>query len=595
VPRKILLADDSVTAQNMGKKILSDAGYEVVTVSNGSAALKKANELLPDVVVLDVYMPGYSGLEVCKLLKENPQTAEIPILLTVGKLEPFKSDEALKAKANAFIVKPFEATELLAVIRKIEEATSKQERKPAKATPKAASPLAKAFAPTAVPEAPDAEQGIEEKGWKNRLSMPSKKKAEPEPEEEAPAMGTAFRDMQPEPAEESGLRRDSTFTADPVVAKTADEATEAPLDISPEEIAAIKAAVEVLSGQGDNAPVLHVPVAQAEGKPRQLAPEPEELPEAATAEKVSEVVEQGSGAVQVTAAVEAAAVKPVPAAQALVAASAESKSSEPSSRSNVTQWKAESVELTKGEAEASLEREMQEALATPAAMAETFNTYSLTNFAESKVAEPVDDEPIASEVVAKAVAAQAKVEAEPAPVMAVAASASGDSNATGSSAITTAVVEVSAAASPAVETRASGNESAGFQDLRTVVSAAAAPAIEASPSIAPDSASQGAPSADQKVDRSAPEDEIDSRTKSQMDAAWSNWRDIRNTIVTPKLTEQIAEVAAATTQVGVDEPATSEAEAQEASSIGNIVDSVLAEMRPRLMEEIARKMAAKKE
>jgi len=63
VPRKILLADDSVTAQNMGKKILSDAGYEVITVSNGSAALKKANELLPDIAVLDVYMPGYSGLK----------------------------------------------------------------------------------------------------------------------------------------------------------------------------------------------------------------------------------------------------------------------------------------------------------------------------------------------------------------------------------------------------------------------------------------------------------------------------------------------------------------------------------------------------
>src|SRR5258708_11248766 len=116
----------------MGKKILADAGYEVITVSNGSAALKKVNELLPEIVVLDVYMPGYSGLEVCKLLKENEKTANIPILLTVGKLEPFKSEEALKAKANAFIVKPFEATELLAVIRKIEDANPKVERKSAK-------------------------------------------------------------------------------------------------------------------------------------------------------------------------------------------------------------------------------------------------------------------------------------------------------------------------------------------------------------------------------------------------------------------------------------------------------------------------------
>ncbi len=61
---KILLADDSVTAQNMGKKILSEAGHEVVCVSNGAAALKKVSEQEPDLVILDIYMPGYSGLEV---------------------------------------------------------------------------------------------------------------------------------------------------------------------------------------------------------------------------------------------------------------------------------------------------------------------------------------------------------------------------------------------------------------------------------------------------------------------------------------------------------------------------------------------------
>src|ERR1700745_187942 len=85
--RRILLADDSVTAQNMGRRILTDAGYEVVTVNNGSAALKKIQEQKPDLIVLDVYMPGYGGLEVCQRVKE---TTRIPVLLTVGKLEPFK-------------------------------------------------------------------------------------------------------------------------------------------------------------------------------------------------------------------------------------------------------------------------------------------------------------------------------------------------------------------------------------------------------------------------------------------------------------------------------------------------------------------------
>src|SRR5207302_8912992 len=104
----------------MGRKILTDAGYEVVTVNNGSAALKKIVECKPAVVVLDVYMPGYSGLEVCARIKEGRDTEGIPVLLTVGKLEPFRQDEARKVRADAFIVKPFEATELLAALNKLE-------------------------------------------------------------------------------------------------------------------------------------------------------------------------------------------------------------------------------------------------------------------------------------------------------------------------------------------------------------------------------------------------------------------------------------------------------------------------------------------
>ena len=119
--RKILLADDSVTAQNMGRKILADAGYEVITVNNGSAALKKIAELKPDLVILDVYMPGYSGLEVCQRLKESHDSARIPVLLSVGKLEPFKPEEAQRVRAEGYIVKPFEASELLSALSKLED------------------------------------------------------------------------------------------------------------------------------------------------------------------------------------------------------------------------------------------------------------------------------------------------------------------------------------------------------------------------------------------------------------------------------------------------------------------------------------------
>ena len=119
--RTVLLADDSVTAQNMGRRILMDAGYEVITVNNGSAALKKIHENRPDMIVLDVYMPGYGGLEVCQRLKESDETMKIPVLLSVGKMEPFKPEEARRVRADGHIVKPFEASELLAALARLED------------------------------------------------------------------------------------------------------------------------------------------------------------------------------------------------------------------------------------------------------------------------------------------------------------------------------------------------------------------------------------------------------------------------------------------------------------------------------------------
>ena len=636
--RKILLADDSVTAQNMGKKILADAGYDVVTVSNGSAALKKIQELLPDIAVLDVYMPGHSGLEVCKMLKENPQTVNIPVLLTVGKLEPFKSDEALKAKANAFIVKPFEASELLAVIRKIEDANPKPAAK-AESKTKKISPLAKVFAANATADAPDPQAEIEVSGWKNRISMPGKRKAEPEPEEEDVPMGTGFRDIAPIPSETSGLRRDSSFTADAVAepapakkthsSKSADAETDAtvtsaapaptesaqaepPLDITPDEIAAIRAAVEVLSGQGDNAPVLHVAAADVEGVPfKGFAPEPE-YPVEMQADPQAFVTKQE---VAVTAEKASVSAEPLidtaPLKETPVAASAQMEAvPELAVVAPVLRWKAEAVEPTTAEASASLEQEMQaSASATAADM--TAHTHNLAEFAESIITSPVDDEPMLSDVPAEVVAI-----AEPA-TLAVAAAASGDGNAVATSeehgptskAFTQSFAAVPALA-PVPATASAPSISTGFQDLRPQDSPSAnhkSTSAEDRPTqnrptehlLTEESSVVAAPTAESStapaIDRSAPEDEIDSRTKSQMDAAWSNWHDIRNTIVTPQINQQIAEVSGAEAPEAVAATAKSEGATQESSDIASIVDTMLAEMRPKLLEEIARKLAAKKE
>ncbi|MBZ5523101.1 MAG: response regulator [Acidobacteriia bacterium] len=118
---RILFADDSMTAQNIGKKILTDAGYEVVAVSNGAAAVKKIAEQKPDIIILDVYMPGYSGLEVCEKVRASIETLKTPVLLTVGKMEPYKPEDASRVRADGVIIKPFEASDLLAIVKKLEE------------------------------------------------------------------------------------------------------------------------------------------------------------------------------------------------------------------------------------------------------------------------------------------------------------------------------------------------------------------------------------------------------------------------------------------------------------------------------------------
>ena len=232
--RKILLADDSVTAQNMGRKILTDAGYEVVTVNNGSAALKKILEQRPDLIVLDVYMPGYSGLEVCQRIKENKETSRIPVLLTVGKLEPFKPEEARRARADAFVVKPFEASELLAALTKLED----------KIVPQAEPYKPGRFAKAAAALEADS-QAEDETSWKARLRIPSGKKRDAEPDVDyAATQGKGFRDVR---VEETGKKSrtkaketEDTF-ARPIPAGL-------PADITPEEIAAITAAAARLNG-----------------------------------------------------------------------------------------------------------------------------------------------------------------------------------------------------------------------------------------------------------------------------------------------------------------------------------------------------------
>jgi CheY-like chemotaxis protein len=240
--RKILLADDSVTAQNMGRKILADAGYDVVTVNNGSAALKRIAEIKPDLIVLDVYMPGYSGLEVCQRLKDAAETEHIPVLLTVGKLEPFKAEEARRVRADAHIVKPFEASELLTAITRLEDRMVPQHSEGSRFSSSASG--VERFGGEGNGRNTESNTDADT-GWKSRLRFPSKKKKEePEPEAEDAAAGATFRSFRKGKGKTGAI----TVKAPAPAGQEPGLVPDIPRDITPEELDALSALAAKLDG-----------------------------------------------------------------------------------------------------------------------------------------------------------------------------------------------------------------------------------------------------------------------------------------------------------------------------------------------------------
>jgi CheY-like chemotaxis protein len=145
---RILLVDDSPHAQRMGERILTEEGYEVVTVSNADSALIRLEDADPDVVLADTVMPGRTGYEICQYLKMNPRHRHVRVILTAGVLEPFDDARVRQVEADATLNKPFEASALVAAVKPLAEAASA-----ARANPDAsgAVPAAEMAARTAVP------------------------------------------------------------------------------------------------------------------------------------------------------------------------------------------------------------------------------------------------------------------------------------------------------------------------------------------------------------------------------------------------------------------------------------------------------------
>ncbi|HUZ45892.1 MAG TPA: response regulator [Terriglobia bacterium] len=114
----ILVADDSPTMQRLANSLLMAEGLEVVTVSNGVAAIKKLPTVRPDLILADVAMPGKDGYEVCEFVKNSAAIRHIPVLLIFSELEPYQPDRGERVHADGSVKKPFNQDDLIAAVTK---------------------------------------------------------------------------------------------------------------------------------------------------------------------------------------------------------------------------------------------------------------------------------------------------------------------------------------------------------------------------------------------------------------------------------------------------------------------------------------------
>jgi two-component system alkaline phosphatase synthesis response regulator PhoP len=117
--KNILLIDDEEDILELVKYNLAKEGYQVLCSATGEDALTKAKRKLPDLIILDLMLPGIDGLEVCKLLKNDPNTEYIPIIMLTAKGEESDVVSGLEVGADDYITKPFSPKVLTARVRTV--------------------------------------------------------------------------------------------------------------------------------------------------------------------------------------------------------------------------------------------------------------------------------------------------------------------------------------------------------------------------------------------------------------------------------------------------------------------------------------------
>src|SRR5437016_13655662 len=117
--RKILVVEDESDVADLLTLNFRKAGFRISTAADGASGLQKAREDRPDFIILDLMLPKMSGLEVCKILKNDTATSHIPILMLTAKAEEFDRIVGLEFGADDYVTKPFSPREVVLRIRAI--------------------------------------------------------------------------------------------------------------------------------------------------------------------------------------------------------------------------------------------------------------------------------------------------------------------------------------------------------------------------------------------------------------------------------------------------------------------------------------------
>lgn len=114
---KILIVDDNPTNLEVLSDALRDQGWTTLVATNGESAIEQVDYALPDLILLDIMMPGIDGFETCRQLKANPRTQRLPIIFMTALSDPVDKVKGLELGAVDYITKPFQHEEVLARIK----------------------------------------------------------------------------------------------------------------------------------------------------------------------------------------------------------------------------------------------------------------------------------------------------------------------------------------------------------------------------------------------------------------------------------------------------------------------------------------------